>query len=390
MTAEQHSGSAVRVDQEIEQQPLLREHPSILIPGKTPRLLDEWQVLPALWNLVRREIDARQGVGQFILTGSAIPQDDSTRHSGAGRFKRIRMRPLTLFESGISNGAVRISDLLQGVGVKGGGIFEAKSSLKFEDVLSLVMSGGWPLVHNSSGSHAATWVRDYLEEITRVDLATFETTGRSRDPGKIARVLRSLARNVGTPVGISTISQDTAGEDGGVSRETVDAYVDSLLRIMILEHIPAWRPHLRTSKELRTRSKTYFVDPSLGPAALKANASILNSNLSYVGQVFENLVIRDLLVYAQANNAGISYYRDGTGLEVDAIVEGENNSWIAVEIKLGQTYLDDAASNLLKFQSLIDTKRMKEARSLIIITSGGYSYTRPDGVSVVPIDLLGP
>lgn len=385
MTGTQHASSTVRVDQELERQPFIREQPSLIVPGKTPRLIDEWQVLPELWNIIRREVDNRQLVGQFILTGSAIPQDDVTRHSGAGRFSRIKMRPMTLVESGISTGDIGLGDLLSGVLSVSG-----RSSLTIHDTIDLVMTGGWPGNRTGGVSERSRWVRDYVEETTRVDLATLGTSGRSRDPGKISRFLRSLARNIGAATKLSTLVQDTEVEAGRLSRETIESYMESLRRVMVLEEVPAWQPHLRSSTQLRTRPKHYFVDPSIGPATMKTTSSKLLKDLNYVGQLFENLVMRDIQVYAQAHNCSIAYYRDNNGLEVDMIIEGEMNEWIAVEVKLGQTYIDEAAGNLLRFKSKVDAGRMGTPKACVVITSGGYAYTRLDGVHVIPIDLLGP
>ncbi|RPI68670.1 MAG: ATP-binding protein [Ignavibacteriae bacterium] len=383
-TASHHAASAVRVDAELEKQPLLRSHPETLLSGKAPRLIDEWQILPELWNMVRREVDDRQQKGQFILTGSAIPQDDITRHSGAGRFSRLRMRPMTLFESQGSVHPIRISDLLHG-----SPIVQGKSTFELRSVIDTMIKGGWPALHGDNNG-SVTWVRDYVDEMTRIDVALLDTGVRQRDPNKIARVMRSLARNVGAALRVSTIQHDTAGEEGSISREAIASYIDALQRVMILETLPAWQPHLRSKTELRTSPKLYFVDPSIGPATLRLTPQRLLKDLSYVGQVFENLVMRDVQVYAQVNNGNISYYRDNNGLEVDIILEGEDDAWIAMEIKLGQSGHDEAAKNLLRFRDKVDTGRMGSPQALAIITSGGYALTRPDGVHVIPIDLLSP
>lgn len=383
-TATHHAASVVRVDGVLERQPLIRSHPETLLTGVAPRLIDEWQVLPTLWNMVRREVDDRQKMGQFILTGSAIPEDDATRHSGAGRFSRLRMRPMTLFESQQIDQTIRITDLLQGVPVVSG-----RSSLELRDVIDIMVKGGWPALHADSKA-SLTWVRDYVDEMTRIDVASLDSSGRRRDPNKIARVMRSLARSVGAALRITTIQQDTAGEEGIVSREAVTNYVQALQRVFILETLPAWQPHLRSRTELRTSPKLYFVDPSIGPATLRLTPDRMMKDLGYVGQVFENLVMRDIQVYAQVNNGNISYYRDNNGLEVDIILEAENDAWLAMEIKLGHSGHDEAANNLLRFRDKVDTGRMGSPKALAIITSGGYAFTRPDGVHVIPIDLLSP
>jgi predicted AAA+ superfamily ATPase len=384
MTGMHHAGSVSRVDIELSRQPSVVNVPELLLQGQVPRLLDEWQALPALWNLVRHEVDLRQKPGQFILTGSAIPQDDITRHSGAGRFRRIRMRSMSTYEWSRPNNPTSISELLNGDPIRIG-----PSEATFETTLSRMVHGGWPALFDRVDT-ASAWVRDYVTELTRLDVAMLGTGQRSRDPMKIERVMKSLARNIGSALRVSTIIQDTSGDGGNIARETVTTYLDALRRVFLLEEIPAWQPHLRSSTELRTTPKFYFVDPSIGPATLGWSIEHMTKDLAYVGQVFENLVMRDLLVYAQYNNASVSYYRDNSGLEVDAILEAADGSWIAVEVKLGLRMLDEAAANLLKFRDKVNTGRMGEPKALVIITSGGYAFTRPDGVHVVPIDMLGP
>jgi hypothetical protein len=252
-----------------------------------------------------------------------------------------------------------------------------------------MVRGGWPALLAGT-TDGVQWVRDYVDETTRVDLTTIGTSGRSRDPEKIARVLRSLARSPSSEIRVRRVMQDTAGAENGIARNTIENYLDALRRIMLLEDVPAWQPHLRSSTELRTSPKSYFVDPSIGPAILRLTTDHLLGDLNYVGHLFENLVMRDVLVYAQANDAKVSFYRDSTGLEIDAIIEGQDASWIAVEIKLGSTSADAAATSMQRFVKRVDTGRMGPPASLIVITGGGYALTRSDGVHIVPIELLGP
>ncbi|MBU3699705.1 MAG: ATP-binding protein [Candidatus Kapabacteria bacterium] len=384
VTGEHHAASIVRVDSEVERQPLVREHPETLIDGEAPRLFDEWQVLPQLWNQIRREVDRRQQFGQFLLTGSAIPQDDITRHSGAGRFARVRMRPLSLHETLRPSSFVSMKSLLRGdVHVEG------RATLEFRSLIDVMVRGGWPaLLTNGTGE--AQWVRDYVDETTRIDLTTIGTSGRSRDPEKIARVMRSLARSPSSEIRVRRVMNDTIGSDSGIARNTIEGYLDALRRVMLLEDVPAWQPHLRSSTELRTSPKSYFVDPSIGPAILRLTTDHLLGDINYVGQLFENLVMRDVLVYAQANDAKVSYYRDNAGLEIDAIIEGLDGAWIALEIKLGSASAEAAANSMHRFVKKVDTGRMGPPSSMIVITAGGYAITRSDGVHIVPIELLGP
>ena len=382
MTGTHHANSISRVDIEVAASPILAENPGLLIAGAAPRLLDEWQILPALWNLVRHEVDRRDEPGQFILTGSAIPEDDATRHSGAGRFSRLRMRPFTTCESHPPIDPIRLSELLRGQST-----IQGHSKLDLTTLVGRMTSGGWPAIqHRAVG--AESWVRSYVEEITRLDVARIGVGARSRDPEKIARVMSSLARNIGSALRVSTIIRDTSGSEATMAHETIASYLEALRRVFILEELPAWQPHLRSSTELRTTPKFYFVDPSIGPAVLRLTAKRMLQDLAYVGQVFENLVVRDLFVYSQACGAKMSYYRDNNGLEVDIILEADDSAWAAIEIKLGQRSIDDAARNLLRFRDKVDTDRMGAPRAMIVITGGGYAFTRSDGVHVVPIDLL--
>ncbi len=384
-TGRRHCRSSIQVDALSTTEASLAAFPESLIQGAVPRLIDEWQALPHLWNVIRHAVDDRQAPGQFILTGSAQPSDDKTRHSGAGRFSRIRMRPLTLFESGVSTGLVSLESLLHGRPIAPG-----TSSLTLDTILEEVLRGGWPATRGSSLATAMQYVSDYVEETRRADVAGYEVGSRGRDPEKIGRVLESIARNVATPVKLSTIHRDVDGEHGVLSRHTVSDYVEILRRIMVVEEVFVWRPHLRTKAKLRSTPKLYFTDPSLAPALLNTDAFGLTADMELVGLLFENLVMRDLLVYAQACDAKVAYYHDDLGLEVDAIITGPAGRWIAVEIKLGSTMVEQAEANLLKFASKVDTDRMGEPAALVVVTGRGYSGTLPSGVSIVPIDLLRP
>ncbi len=294
------------------------------------------------------------------------------------------MRPLSLYEAMRPSSYVSMKSLLRGdVRVSG------QATLDLRSLIDVMVRGGWPALLTDD-TNGAQWVRDYVDETTRIDLTTVGTSGRSRDPEKIARVLRSLARSPSSAIRVRRVMQDTAGVDSGIARNTIEGYLDALRRVMILEDVPAWQPHLRSSVELRTSPKSYFVDPSIGPAILRRTTDHLLKDLNYVGQLFENLVMRDVLIYAQANDAKVSYYRDNAGLEIDAIIEGYDSSWIALEIKLGSASADVAAESMHRFVKKLDMGRMGPPASLIVITGGGYAITRSDGVHIVPIELLGP
>ncbi|MDZ4745136.1 MAG: DUF4143 domain-containing protein [bacterium] len=355
------------------------------LEGKTPRLIDEWQSVPEIWNRVRRAVDDRKAFGQFILTGSAQPRDDAMRHSGAGRISRLRMYTLSTFESGHSTGSVSMAALLKGETISTG-----KCSQTFDDLVDSVVTGGWPANLQASVSTTMRRVRDYLVEAARIDVAQPDLTSRGKDPRKVGAVIQSLARGVGSSMSLSTIREDLSQVSVDISERTVESYLDALQRAMLIEFVPAWTVHLRSRARLRTKPKHYFADPSLAAAALKASPKHLRDDLRLLGLLFENLVMRDLLVYAQHNDATISFYRDNNGLEVDAIVEQHDGAWIAIEIKLGANAVDDAAATLQRFVGKVDTDRKGEPAALVVITGNGYHYPRTDGVSVVPFGVLGP
>ncbi len=357
--------------------------PTIVLDGEVPRLIDEWQLEPVIWNHIRRVVDDRGVPGQFILTGSAVPADDITRHTGAGRLTRLRLRPMTLFETGHANGAASMEGFLSGA-------FQncPDPGLTIGDIAECVAIGGWPAHHRLTREQSILAVRDYLEEITRVDIR--RVNQRRHDPAKVRRVMQSLARNVATPVTLKTLAVDAGGADGALEDETVKAYLDALTQLMIIEDQPSWAPHLRSKSILRSASKRHFSDPSLAAAALGATPERLLRDLNFFGLLFESMVIRDLRVYAQANDARVFHYRDNTGLEVDAIVEAGDGRWAAYEIKLGTGHIDAGAANLLKFAGRVDTGKCGSPALLGVIVGTGYGYMRKDGVAVIPVGALGP
>jgi predicted AAA+ superfamily ATPase len=383
-TATRVAQSVVRLDIDPAARQLADLDPGLLLDGPVPRLLDEWQVEPTLWNHARHEADRRGLPGQFVLTGSAVPSEDPQRHSGAGRFSFLRMRPLTLFETGVGTGDVSLRALLDGDSARG-----KQTRLTLGQLSELIVKGGWPAQQRARSSDAARAARDYLQQIRDVDVQ--RVTGGRRDPMRVGRLLVSLARNVATEVSISTLARDS--EPGGeeLARNTVAAYLDVLQRIMVLEDLPAWAPHLRSKTPLRQTPKRHFVDPSLAAAALGAGPSRLEHDLQMLGLLFESLVVRDLRVLAQPLDGQVLHYRDAQGREVDTIVQLADGRWGAFEVKLGgEAAIEGAAASLRRFASSIDTRRTGEPSSLGIICMSGYAYTRPDGVAVVPIGSLAP
>lgn len=382
-TARRAAASEVLLDVNAAARQALAVDPGIVLNGKTPRLIDEWQTEPDIWNHIRRAVDERGAPGQFILTGSAVPADDITRHSGAGRLTRIRMRPMSLFESGHSSGKISLKGLLDGRPVR-----SADSGLELADIIERIVCGGWPGLLSRRPSDCMKAVRAYLNEIRRVDIGRLGK--RRRNPDKVGRFLHSLARNQATYASGATLAADIGDDDGPLKKETAQEYLDALERLMITEDLPPWAPHLRSKSRVRGLYKRLFTDPSLAVAALKASPESLRNDLQLLGFLFEGLVLRDLRVYAQANDAHVLQYRDNTGMEVDAIVETDDGRWIAFEIKLGVgKAVEEGAASLLKFAKKVDTAKLGKPRALAVIVGSGYGYVRPDGVAVIPIGALG-
>lgn len=382
-TARQVAASELRVDTDPRVRPAMAVDPSLLLDGPPPLLLDEWQAQPDLWNHVRRTVDDRGLPGQFVLTGSATPDDDSARHSGAGRFAHIRMRPMSLMETGHSTGAASLAALADGTTPRITG-----PDLDLPSLITRLCVGGWPGIQDVSADDAMEILRDYVETIHQIDVPRI--AGGRRDPRRVERLIASIARNVATEVGTTTLAREAGDVDAPLSRNTVDDYLDVLQRLMVIEDQPAWSTHIRSSATLRRAPKRHLVDPSLAVAALRSTRAGLLQDLETLGLLFESLVIRDLRIYSQASGGRVSHYRDSSGLEVDAIVSLTDGRWGAVEIKLGAGAIDAAAASLAKFREVVDTRRVGEPAFLAVVTPSGLGYRREDGISVVPITALGP
>jgi uncharacterized protein len=377
-TARNLAASEVLLDIDENARQAVAVDPRLVLAGDTPRLIDEWQIEPAIWNHIRRTVDERGAPGQFILTGSAVPADDLTRHTGAGRLTRLRLRPMTLFELGRSTGTLSLAELLHGARPAC-----PNPDLNIPELTELIAIGGWPGHLRLTSQQALRANRDYLEEIRRVDIGRVD--GVRRDPGKVGRLLRSLARNTGTYASATGMAEDI-----GSLTQTVLEYLASLERLMIVEDQPAWAPHLRSRSRLRSAAKRHFVDPSLAVAALRATPEGLLKDINLLGFLFESLVVRDLRVYAQAVDAEVLQYRDNTGMEVDAVMQCADGRWGAFEIKLGAGMVEEGAASLLKFVARVDTDKCGTPSLLAVITGTGYGYLRDDGVAVIPIAALKP
>jgi len=356
--------------------------PDSLFTGEPPILFDEWQLEPAIWNRIRREVDDRRTKGDFILTGSARPRDDASRHSGAGRFGTLRMRPMCLFESGYSNGQISFAGLMAGVRQSGLG-----TELTFGKLLERIVVGGWPEIVDWPEEDARDWLRGYLDQVVEVDMPAM---GHRRNPRNLRRLLASLARNVGQAVKQAELARDVAGDSGTVSAVTISNYLDSLDRLRLTDNSAAWRPHMRSRTPLRAAEVRYFVDPSLGPASLGIGTAELRADPRATGYHFEALAIRDLRILAQPHRGTVDSWRDSNGNEVDAIVSISDNKWAAFEVKLNPRHVDDAAAALLRFSANVDKDRHGAPACLGVITSTGAGGLRDDGVHVIPIGCLGP
>jgi predicted AAA+ superfamily ATPase len=384
-TARQRAASEVRLDLDSAARETAAIAPVNVLQGATPRLLDEWQLAPTLWNAVRREVDTRGEDGQFILTGSATPADDATRHTGAGRVGRLRMRTMTLAESGLSTGAVSLAALLNGEPID-----DSQSTVDLDALIEETCHGGWPADRHRPLADARRNVSDYVAEVAHVELLGLD--GVRRDPIRVMDVMRALARNTATSARNTILAQDASRDNGLVSDDTAATYNRALQRLWLVEPLPAWSPVLRAKSRLRTSSKHHFVDPAISASLLGAGPDELRRDLKTYGFLFESLVVRDLRVYAEAAYAAVRYYLDNTGLEVDAIIDGGFGRWAAFGIKLAGSadVIDQAARRLHEFASKVDTQSSGPPRALGIVTASGYAYTRPDGVVVIPLGTMGP
>lgn len=382
-SAKQYAKSILQVDRDEQVSALINTAPQRLLLGNTPRLIDEWQVYPELWNHIRHEIDDRKKTAQFILTGSANPEENVKMHSGAGRFTLLDMRTMSWQELGISSGKISLAALFEGTKID---VYDEATELEF--IIEKIIIGGFPTNLNKKINQATDLNRAYIELLTEVDMS--RVSNINRDPVKVRDLLRSLARNTATMVEVTAMEKDIKQkENTDISRPTIYDYLDALNRLMIVEDQPAWNTHIRSSSSLRKSPKRHFTDVSLAVATLGATAKSLINDLNFTGFLFESLVTHELRVYAQVNDAKVYHYRDSSNLEIDAIVQKYNGDWCAFEIKLGTGQIEEAAASLNKLVSILDTKKTNPPKSLNIITGTGISYTRNDGINVISLASLG-
>ena len=360
-------------------------NPKRLLSGETPRLIDEWQIAPKLWDAIRFEVDHRDDLGQFVLTGSAVPPDTKEiTHSGTGRFSWLMMRPMSLYESGESTGEVSLSRLFEGKGEVDG-----ESKLDLERIAFLICRGGWPRSIDMRDKIALNQAIDYYDAVVHSDINRAD--GVEKNPERVKRLMRSLARNQGQQIANTAIAADIAAKsESTINQETVAGYISALKKIFVVEDMPAWNPNLRSKSAIRTSDTRYFVDASIAAAALGIGPNDLINDLNTMGFLFETMCVRDLRVYAEALGGSVYHFRNKAGLECDAVVHLRNGSYGLIEIKLGgEKLIREGVETLTSLTESIDTSKMKEPAFRMILTAADqYAYRREDGICIVPVGCL--
>ncbi|MBR6491104.1 MAG: ATP-binding protein [Bacteroidales bacterium] len=396
-TAEQLAKSVIYMDDPdkiTEHITMANIHPRDLLIGDNPRLLDEWQIAPQLWDTIRFEVDHRKGQGHFILTGSSvpiqedededIPENQKIRHSGTGRFGWLRMRPMSLWESGESNGTISMKDLFSTPEM-----IYAKTALTREDIAYLICRGGWPEVLEMDKEIALDKAFDYVDAIAERDMSRVDKTNRS--PERVRRLMRSYARHQASQATFETMAEDMrANETQALDTDTIASYITALRKLFVVEESEAWNPNLRSKTAIRTSNTRYFTDPSIASASLGLGPNDLLNDFNTFGLLFETLAVRDLRTYADALMGKVAHYRDVTNLECDAVVHLRDGKYGLVEIKIGgDNLINEGADSLKKLQGKIDTTKMKKPSFLMVLIGiGEIAYRRDDGVYVVPLGCL--
>ena len=361
-------------------------NPSALLEGETPRLVDEWQLAPNLWNAVRYEVDKRDDFGQFILTGSAVPAEfDASMHSGNGRITRLYMRTMSLYESKDSDGAISLSDLFDDKEIS------CANHKTLDDIAFLICRGGWPISIKLEGKASLFQAIDYFDSVVKNDISRVDSV--KRDVEKAKSLLRSYARHVGSQAPLETIRKDMlANQADTFDQVTLYSYIDALKKIFVIEDAPAWNPNIRSKTAIRSTDTRYFIDPSIATAALGIGPKDLTQDLNTMGFLFENLAVRDLRIYSELLDGSVYHYRDKSGLECDAVIHLRNGSYGLVEIKLGgDKLIEEGAQTLKTLSDLIDTNSMKKPSFMMVLCAQApFAYKRNDGVYVVPITSLRP
>jgi predicted AAA+ superfamily ATPase len=382
-TAQRVAATVFRMDTDDGARALVDTAPEVLLSAQPPVLFDEWQVAPKLWNLIRHEVDDLGGTpGRFILTGSSTPADDAIRHTGAGRYSMLRMRPMSLFETGVSTGQVSLRKLFDGDFTP-----SLDPGVTVPELINDIVTGGWPALLQTPVREAQRWLSDYVRTIVEVDMPHM---GVRRDPATLRRLLASLGRGTGTDLSTQAIANDLSGAERSVQRDTVAGYLDILSRLMLTEDMPAWAPHMRSTTPLRKSPTRFMTDPSLGVAALGASPEQLLLDLNTTGFHFEGMVVRDLRIYAQPIGGRLSHWRDNNQHEVDVIVTLDDGRWGAIEVKMNPSAVDAAAASLLRFRDKVDMSKTGAPTFLAVATTRSAALRRQDGIHVLPVASLGP
>ena len=359
--------------------------PRSLLEGMTPRLIDEWQALPPIWDSIRSEVDKRGKPSQFILTGSSVlPDAEETIHSGTGRFAHIMMRPMSLYESGESTGSISLKDLFDGKKPE-----VQQCELEIDDIAYLTCRGGWPWATLIPKDVALDQAFDYVDSVIKRDIQRVDKVKRS--PERTRLLLRSYARNISQQVSYTTIRKDMLANDAStLDEDTVADYIKALKKLFVIEDLTAWNPNLRSKAAIRTSDTRHFVDPSIGTAALGLGPNDLINDLDSFGLFFEDMAVRDLRVYAEALDGQLFHYRDSNGLECDTVLHRRNGSYALLEVKLGgEEHINDGAASMIELSNNIDTNKMPAPSFMAVIVGvGKYAYQRQDGVYVIPIGCL--
>lgn len=389
-TARQHARSVLNLGDTTEYErskDMMNISSRLLLDGDTPRLIDEWQTLPGLWDSVRCEVDTRGKSGQFILTGSSVPPDMSQmRHSGVGRISILRMRPMSLYESGEGNGSVSLESLFNGETIE-----PMHAEVTIDEVAYQICRGGWPQATCQSGRIALSHARDYFDVVTEYDIRQID--GAMRNPNRARAIMRSYARNQGYQTPFSTIKADILhNECMNISDDTIADYVNAMSKMFVIEDMPSWNPNLRSKAAIRQSACRYFVDPSIAAAAIGAGPGDLIKDLKAMGMFFENMAIRDLRVYAEVLDGNVFHFRDSNGLECDAVVHLHDGRYGLIEVKLGgRDKTEEGAASLMKLYNTLDYTRMcKPSFMMVVVGVGQYAYQRKDGIFVVPLACLKP
>ena len=360
-----------------------RTDPSLLLDGNEPVLIDEWQEVPSIWDAVRYKIDQEQKRGRYILTGSTKPQISDVLHSGAGRIARVKMRPMSLYEMDLSTGNISLKDILSGNEIK-----PSINEMSLVELIEITCRGGWPANLNVQKDDALEIPAQYIEAIAQVDMSQVDDV--RRDPERVKKLLRSFARNNSTIVSNATIRADLLEDNETLAPNTITSYISALSRLFVIDEIPGWQPSLRSRARIRTSPKRMFTDPSLAVAALRIGPENLVYDLNTFGFLFENMCIRDLLIYSDTCDGVVYHYRDSNNYEADVIIETKGGNWSAFEIKLGEYRVEEGITSLLALKKKMESEDNKPPTSLCVITGGGTAYKREDGIYIIPINSLAP